>query len=92
MLVLQIVPLVQVVVPAAQRAPAASHVSTPLHATPSEQLRAVPLHVAAAVHVSFTTQNDPVLHDMPVRAVHAVVELDVLHVWHGFAGFVVPAA
>ena len=92
LLVLQIVPLVHVVVPGAQRAPAASHVSTPLHATPSEQLRAVPLQVAAAVQVSFTTQNEPVLQLIPVRGVHAVVEAAVLHVWHWLAGLVVPAA
>jgi hypothetical protein len=90
--VLQTRPPVHVVVPATQRAIAGSHVSTPLHAMPSEQLRGVPVHVALAVHVSLVTQNAPVLHDIPVRAVHAVVDDDVLHVWHSFAGLVVPAA
>jgi hypothetical protein len=90
--VLQIVPLVQVVVPGAQRLIVGSHVSVPLHATPSEQLRAVPTQFAFASHVSPTTQNDPVLQLMPVRGVHAVVDVAVAHVWHWFAGFVVPAA
>jgi hypothetical protein len=65
----------------------------PLHITPSEQLRAEPpVHCALALHVVPIVQNRPLVHAMPVRGVHAVVDVAVAHVWHWFIGFVVPAA
>jgi hypothetical protein len=55
--VLQSCPLAHVVVPATQRAIVTSHVSSPLHATPSEQLRAAPTQIALAVQASPTEQK-----------------------------------
>jgi hypothetical protein len=58
----------------------------------STQLRAVPTQAPAALHASLTVQYRPSLHVEPVGS---AVQLELLtaglHVWHGFAGFAVPA-
>jgi hypothetical protein len=76
--VLQTRPPVHVVVPATQRLIVGSHVSVPLHITPSEQLRGEPTHAPLPLHVSFTTQNCPVLQ-LPVRGDQFVVDIVVSH-------------
>jgi hypothetical protein len=62
-------------VPATHRAIVVSQVSTPLHATPSEQLRAVPTQFAFTSHASPTVQKLWSSHEAFVFAVHAVVEV-----------------
>lgn len=82
----------QVVTPAVQRPIASLHVSTPLHITPSEQLRgAAPVHAALALHVSPSVQKSPSSHAMPVRADHAF-GVAARQTWHWFVGFTLSGA
>ena len=88
----QTCPLAHVLEPGTQRAIAESQVSTPLHDTPSEQLRVDPAHVAPALHASPTVQKSWSLHEAPVFAVHALVEVAGAQTWQGLLGFVVIGA
>jgi len=88
----QICPAAQVGVPESQRSLVSLQVSVPSHVTPSSQLRAVPVpHTASAEQVSPVVQYSVSSHTAPVRAVHAVFELAVLHIWHGLSGLKMPS-
>lgn len=89
----QIWPAPHVVVPRAQRVFVSSQVSTPLQATPSEQLRAIaPTHVALAVHASSAVQKSPSLHAAPVFGDQALADVAGRQIWHTFVGLVVIGA
>jgi hypothetical protein len=59
---------------------------------PSEQSRADPVQVAAAVHVSPTVQNIPSSQLEPVRGVHADMLVIGWHQRHELVGSMVPFA
>ena len=70
-----------------------SQLSTPLHATPSEQLRAIgPTQVALAVHASRAVQKSPSLHAAPVFGDHALADVAGKQIWQPFVGLVVIGA
>ncbi|MCZ7685389.1 MAG: hypothetical protein M5U28_44080 [Sandaracinaceae bacterium] len=85
-------PAPQVGVPASQRSALSLQASTPLQATPSEQLRAVPAQVAAVVQASLTVQKRPSSQVAPVAGVHAVADVAGAQIWHRLAGLAVPGA
>ncbi len=79
----------QVVVPATQVSPDSLHVSVPVHATPSEQFRAVPEH-ARAEQRSPSVQKRPSSQVAPSFALHTV-GVAVRQTSHGFMGLTWPA-
>jgi hypothetical protein len=68
------------------------HVSVPVQATPSLQLRAVPVQTAAALHVSMAVQKRPSSQEAPVFGLNAVAERAGSQTWHGLLGLVVLGA
>jgi len=76
-------------VPAAHAWVDSLHVSAPLHAIPSSQLRGVPVH-ALEWHVSPLVQNIPSSQLAPSFGLNAVRERAVSHTSHAFDGFGIP--
>jgi len=92
-IVLQIEPIAQVVVPGSQRSRDSLQLSVPLHAIASPHERdAPPTHEPPAVQVSMIVQNKLSSHDAPVFGDQAVVERPGRQTKQRFAGFVVSGA
>src|SRR5688500_14463441 len=72
--------------PATHSSVDSAQVSTPLQATPSEQLRAVPAQVPA-LQTSPVVQNWASSQLAPLLSVNAVFEEEGLQLWHWFSGF-----
>jgi len=81
----QIVPDAQVDSAPLQRFAVSSHVSAPLHDTPSSQPPMLPAHVPP-VHVSLLVQNMPSSQEPPSFELNDVVERAVSQRWHGSSG------
>lgn len=65
------------------------HVSAPLHATPSEQLRATPAQTRA-LHTSPSVQNAPSSQRAPSFALQPTRDVATVHTSHAFVGFTCP--
>lgn len=89
-LVLQTSVAAHVDVPAAHESAVSSQVSVPLHATPSEQMRAVPLQ-APARQVSPSVQNAPSSQRAPALSLQEVRDEATVQTWQAFVGFTCPA-
>jgi hypothetical protein len=82
----------QVELPAAQLSAPSSQLSAPLQATPSSQLRAVPLMHARALQVSSTVQNEPSSQIAPSFGLQPARLCDGRQISQPLSGFSVPAA
>lgn len=78
-----------VVGPRVQTLPVSSHVSVPLHETPSEHTRGFPLH-ARALHVSPSVQKSPSSQRAPSFALHADDDAAGSQTSHAFVGLTCP--
>ena len=81
----QISPAAHGLVPAAHVFAVSSHVSVPLHATPSPQRAPDPTHTPPE-HASLDVQYIPSSHDTPSSGLNAVLERDASHTSHGCVG------
>jgi len=89
----QICPAAQVGVPESQRSVASLQLSAPSHVMPSSQLRVVPApQTARPEQVSPVVQYWLSSQTAPVLAVHALLELAVLHISQGLTGLKMPSA
>jgi hypothetical protein len=64
-----------------------------VHESESSQVRVVPVHELAPLHVSISVQYNVSSQVAPMAlGDHAVVEVPGVHAWHWFAGLVTPVA